>query len=134
MMIRMSRCSKCGSEADSGVRFCPACGAKFVAVAPAVEAGEDGLYFCAKHKKVATRVTCGRCERPICDRCMVVGANGVRCKDCARHRIPKRLSGVLHDAGRGVKGVAGSMSGRPIWYMYLWMMIVRIIMGFFGRF
>ena len=129
----MARCSQCGAEAEEGVRFCPSCGAKFVAVAPAVSAGEDGLYYCWKHKKVTTRVTCGRCERPICDRCMVVGANGVRCLDCARNKVPVRLSGVLHDASSGVRRTASSMGGRPIWYLYIWSMIIRLIMGLFGR-
>lgn len=129
----MAHCSRCGAEAQEGVRFCPACGAKFVPVAPAVSAGEDGLYYCWKHKKVTTRVTCGRCERPICDRCMVVGANGVRCRDCAANRVPVRLSGVLHDASSGVRRAGSSMGTRPIWYLYIWSMIIRLIMGFFGR-
>jgi hypothetical protein len=127
----MAKCSKCGSEADASVKFCPSCGSKFIPVAPAVNAGEDGLYYCAKHKKTTTRVTC---EKPICDRCMVVGANGVRCLDCARNKIPMRLSGVVHDAGRSVSGAARGLGGRPVWYLYIWTMIIRVIMSFFGRF
>jgi hypothetical protein len=98
-----------------------------------VQAGEDGLYYCANHKKVTTRVTCGRCEKPICDRCMTVGANGVRCRDCARNRTPIRVGGVLHDAGRGVSRTASSLGSRPIWYLWIWTSIIRFIMSFFGR-
>ena len=128
-----AKCSRCGSANDPANKFCSACGAKFVPVAPAVLAGEDGLYYCWKHKKETTRVTCGRCEKPICPRCMVVGANGVRCKRCASNRVPIRLTGVVHDATRGISNAAGSMGARPVWYLWIWSMIIRLIMGFFGR-
>ena len=132
-MFAVARCSSCGAEADSNVKFCPSCGAKFVPVAAAINAGEDGLNYCWKHKKVTTRVTCGRCEKPICDRCMIVGANGVRCRECARNKVPVRFTGIIHDASRGVRGAANSMGTRPIWSLWIWSMIIRIIMGFFGR-
>jgi len=64
---------------------------------------------------------------------MIVGANGVRCRECARNKVPVRLSGVFHDASRGVRGAARSLGGRPVWYIYIWTMIIRIVMGFFGR-
>jgi len=64
---------------------------------------------------------------------MVVGANGVRCLECAKNRIPVRLSGLVHDAGRSVGGAAQNLGTRPIWYLWLWSMIIRIIMSFFGR-
>ena len=127
------RCSRCGAENDSGNRFCVSCGAKFVAAAPPVSAGEDGLYYCYRHKKETTRVTCGRCERPICHRCLVVGASGVRCPDCARNRTPVRLGGVMHDVTRSVGNTANRLGSRPIWYLWIWSMIIRLIMGFFGR-
>lgn len=129
-----AHCSRCGAANPADVKFCGQCGAKFVPVPPAVEVpGEDGLYYCSKHRKTTTRVTCGRCERPICDRCMVVGANGVRCRECARNKVPVRLSGVLHDAGRSIGGTANSLGTRPIWYLWIWSMIIRFILGLFGR-
>ena len=129
----MARCMKCGAENEATNRFCASCGAKFVAVAPAVTAGEDGLYYCYKHKKETTRLTCGRCDRPICTRCARVGANGVRCPDCARNRIPVRVGGVLHDMSSSVGRTASNLGTRPIWYLWIWGMIIRFIMGFFGR-
>ena len=128
-----ARCIRCGSPNDPNNRFCAACGVKFEPRPEPVSAGEDGLYFCTKHKKETTRVTCGRCEKPICHRCMVVGANGVRCHECARNKIPVRLGGVVHDATSGIGKSVGSMGTRPIWYLYIWSFIIRIIMGFFGR-
>ena len=128
-----ARCAACGAENVDDSRFCRSCGKPFVAVPPPVEAGEAGLFYCYQHKRETTRVTCGRCERPLCPKCVNVGANGVRCRECSRNKVPMRLGGVLHDAtstvGRGMR----SMGTRPVWYLYIWGMIVRLIMGFFGR-
>jgi hypothetical protein len=40
--------------------------------------------YCANHPKEETLVTCGRCEKPICPRCMVAGPVGMRCRECSR--------------------------------------------------
>jgi hypothetical protein len=52
---------------------------------------------------------------------------------CAKNKVPVRLSGILHDAGRTVGNSAASMGSRPIWYLYIWGMIIRFILSFFGR-
>ena len=39
---------------------------------------------CAKHPNVETNVTCGKCGKPICPKCMVQTPVGMRCKDCAK--------------------------------------------------
>jgi len=122
-----ARCSRCGAVNEPDNRFCSYCGGKFVAVAPPVSAGEDGLYYCWKHKKETTRVTCGRCEKPICHRCMVVGANGVRCHQCAKNRTPFRFAGMMHSAKSGL----GGLGDRPVWYLYIWFVIIRFIIGLF---
>jgi hypothetical protein len=41
---------------------------------------------CARHPKVETRLACGRCETPICPKCMVMTDVGARCPDCAPAR------------------------------------------------
>jgi hypothetical protein len=48
--------------------------------------GEPGVYWCARHKKVKTRLRCGRCETPICPQCTVMGPTGARCRNCASNR------------------------------------------------
>lgn len=48
--------------------------------------GEPGVYWCARHKKVKTRLRCGRCEKPICPKCTIMGPTGARCPDCASNR------------------------------------------------
>lgn len=47
---------------------------------------EPGVYWCPRHKGVKTRLRCGRCEKPICPKCTVMGWTGARCKDCASNR------------------------------------------------
>ena len=74
-------------------------------------------------------MTCGRCERPICPRCIVVGPAGVRCKVCANGRSPMRVRGVLHDAGASIRG----LDSRKVWYLWIWASIIRFIAGLFGR-
>src|ERR1700689_4472560 len=99
----MARCNRCGTEAAEVTKFCSHCGAKFVPrEEPVSVEGDAGAYYCAKHKNVVTRVTCGRCEKPICPKCLIIGPAGVRCKDCARNKVPIRMSGVLHDATSGI--------------------------------
>lgn len=48
--------------------------------------GEPGVYFCARHKTVKTRLRCGRCETPICPKCTQYGPTGARCKTCLSNR------------------------------------------------
>jgi hypothetical protein len=48
--------------------------------------GEPGVYFCARHKHVKTRLRCGRCETPICPKCTTYGPTGARCKTCVSNR------------------------------------------------
>ncbi len=39
-------------------------------------------FTCFHHPDRETRVTCGRCERPLCPDCVRHGATGVRCQEC----------------------------------------------------
>lgn len=41
---------------------------------------------CANHPKEMTYVRCGRCETPICVRCMVDTPVGKKCRSCAKAR------------------------------------------------
>jgi hypothetical protein len=60
------------------------------------------LMQCYRHPRVETGVSCGRCDRPICPKCMVAGPAGMRCPDCASLRTtalyriaPSRLALAL---------------------------------------
>ena len=41
---------------------------------------------CARHPKIETALSCGRCATPICPACSIVGPVGMRCRDCASLR------------------------------------------------
>jgi hypothetical protein len=44
---------------------------------------------CATHADVETNLTCGRCDTPICPRCLVQTPVGARCRKCAGlRRLP----------------------------------------------
>ena len=43
---------------------------------------------CARHPDVETELRCGKCDTPICPRCMVQTPVGARCRDCAQLRRP----------------------------------------------
>ena len=125
-------CKKCNTQNDDEKKFCGECGAKLEAPPqPVAVEGQDGAYYCTRHPKVPTLIRCGRCETPICQKCMVFGPAGNRCKACARHRTPLRPRGVAHEVARGVSNVASS--GRGYWFFGFWAMIVRFIASLFGR-
>ena len=48
--------------------------------------GEPGVWFCARHQNVQTRLRCGRCEKPICPKCTNMGPVGARCRDCLSNK------------------------------------------------
>ena len=68
---------------------------------------------CARHPKVETGLRCGRCETPICPKCMVMTDVGARCPDCApRRRLPQfELSPVYLLRGLGASAGAGVVLG-----------------------
>ncbi|MGV3614935.1 MAG: hypothetical protein ACO1SV_06330 [Fimbriimonas sp.] len=125
----MALCDSCGQENANPTKFCGNCGNRFVERPAEVSAGEDGAVFCQRHRKEVTRVHCGRCDRPICHRCTVMSAAGVRCRDCARYRAPVRMRGLAHDAASRV----GRLDFRKMWYLYLFaFVILSMIARFFS--
>ncbi|MFQ5925708.1 MAG: hypothetical protein ACE5IE_06910 [Dehalococcoidia bacterium] len=68
---------------------------------------------CATHPEVETTLSCGRCGRPICPKCMVQTPVGARCLDCAKlKRLPtfevsSRQYLIASGVGVGVAVVAG---------------------------
>lgn len=69
--------------------------------------------LCYRHPKVETNVSCGKCDRPICPRCMVAGPAGMRCPDCASlrktalYQIPPQRIALAIAAGL-ITGLGGS--------------------------
>ncbi len=82
---------------------------------------------CARHPKVETRLACGRCETPICPKCMVMTDVGARCPTCApMRRLPQFEIGPAYILrGLAAALVAGGVAG------FVW---GAVIPGFFGFF
>jgi hypothetical protein len=68
---------------------------------------------CARHPNVETELTCGRCETPICPRCVVFTDVGARCPTCAPARkLPQFEIGPLYLLrGAGAALAAGTGLG-----------------------
>jgi hypothetical protein len=70
---------------------------------------------CAADPSVETYLRCGRCEKPICPRCLIQTPVGARCRDCAQLRkLPMFQVGpidYLRGIGGGLAaGVAGGLA------------------------
>jgi hypothetical protein len=61
----------------------------------ALPSDESGTLRCARHPNTETVLRCGRCETPICPRCLVPTPVGARCPNCAQ---VKRFSTLLKPA------------------------------------
>jgi hypothetical protein len=73
-----------------------------------------GPWRCAADPSVETYLRCGRCEKPICPRCLIQTPVGSRCRDCAQLRkLPMFQVGAtdyLRAAGGGLAaGIAGGL-------------------------
>ncbi len=82
---------------------------------------------CAIHSDVETNLTCSKCGKPICPKCMVQTPVGARCPDCAQlKKLPTyRVSTPYYlraaGAGLGVAIICGAIwpiVGRIIPFIY----------------
>lgn len=74
-----------------------------------------GPMRCAADPSVETYLRCGRCEKPICPRCLIQTPVGARCRDCAQLRkLPMFQVGpvdYLRAVGGGLAaGVGGGLA------------------------
>lgn len=71
---------------------------------------------CARHPKVETELTCGRCETPICPQCAVFTDVGARCPDCAPARkLPQFEVGPLYLLRGAVAGLGAGVALGALW-------------------
>lgn len=71
---------------------------------------------CAAHPDTETELACGKCEKPICPKCLHYTPVGVRCRECANlKRLPQYEVSLAYMArGLGAALVVGAVAG-AIW-------------------
>lgn len=96
--------------------------------------GEPGVWFCARHKGVQTRLRCGRCEKPICPRCTVMGPTGARCRECASNRdshmyqvAPAQMALAL--GASAVLGAVGAQLSQLAGAYWFWVLLYAPAVG-----
>jgi hypothetical protein len=71
-----------------------------------------GRTTCARHRNVETYLRCGKCETPICPKCLVHTPVGARCPKCAAPpRSMRRGGGPLSNVLAGLAGLGVGMVG-----------------------
>lgn len=71
---------------------------------------------CATHPEVETNLTCGRCGRPICPKCIVQTPVGPRCPDCAGlKRLPTYQLAPRHYLIASGAGLAVAIATGFVW-------------------
>ncbi len=71
---------------------------------------------CARHPKVETGLTCGRCETPICPRCVVFTDVGARCPTCAPARkLPQFEIGPVYLLRAAAAALAAGAALGAVW-------------------
>jgi hypothetical protein len=83
--------------------------------APDTPAASGEQIYCVRHPRRQTAVRCGKCERPICVRCMVQTPVGMRCRECAQLR---KLPQYNVESGILLRSVpAGLAVSTGLWYL-----------------
>lgn len=119
-IIEKMVCPRCARENDGEARFCSRCGLDFSKVD--FERRDSGeTMYCYRHPKRATQLSCGRCEKPVCEDCVVIGPAGPRCPDCAKTNIPIRPAAVGLEVKRFFRGLTR---------MSPWLLIIGIFLLF----
>lgn len=96
--------------------------------------GEPGVWNCARHRTTQTRLRCGRCEKPICPKCTVMGPVGARCRDCASNRSSHiyqvgPLQFALAFGAGAVMGALGSVLIGLLGFFALWALLYAPAIG-----
>jgi hypothetical protein len=83
-------------------------------------AAEADTFFCARHPGVETVLRCGRCETPICPKCVVFTDVGARCPTCAPSRkLPQLEVGPVWLARGGLAAAAAGAVVGVLWGLLL---------------
>ncbi|HLF04602.1 MAG TPA: hypothetical protein VI855_05245 [Dehalococcoidia bacterium] len=82
------------------------------------EAHSGTIPHCHWHPEVETRLSCSRCNKPVCPQCVVQAPVGLRCRDCGRAtRMPTYDVRPAYLA-RAVAAAAGvAIGGGILWWV-----------------
>ena len=71
---------------------------------------------CAEHPGIETDLRCGKCERPVCPKCMVRTPVGIRCRECANlKRLPTYELSAKQYLIATVTGVGAAIAAGFLW-------------------
>jgi len=106
---------------------------------PDLNTAADEETRCARHPNVSTVLRCGRCETPICPRCLVQTPVGARCPSCAQvRRLPTvdvspqylaRGLGAALVGGVAVGAVWGYAVGTSRGFIGIFLIVIAIAVG-----
>jgi hypothetical protein len=97
-----------------------------------------GAFRCARHPDVETYLRCGRCETPICPKCLVYTPVGTRCADCAKvtavptYTMTRRawlLGGLAAVVAAGAIGIVWALLDNAFFFTYWGGLAVGFLMA-----
>ncbi len=93
-----------------------------------LEDGPEAATYCARHPRVETYLRCGRCDTPICPRCLVQTPVGARCRDCANVRtLPTfNVTPVYFARAQTAALLSGAGAGA------IWAFVIPGFLGFYA--
>lgn len=117
-------CPRCGKENELENAFCSRCGLEFATV-QTDPIPETEPQFCHWHPTVSTVLKCGKCDRNICDRCVVISPAGTRCRECSKNSVAFRPGAVVHEAKIGARSL---LRAGP-WTIWILIILAGSIVG-----
>jgi len=125
ILFPVKTCPRCAKENEQDNIFCGRCGLDFSEYKPDIPRDDGEAHFCYRHPKERTELSCGRCGKYLCAKCVVIGPAGPRCRDCAKNKIPIRARAVVGDAKIGFRRI---FSAGPF-AIYWWFLIASMLFG-----
>jgi len=118
-------CPRCGKMNEPSAKFCSRCGIEMATVQRPSQPTEADAVPCYRHKRELTRLSCGKCGKPVCLRCAINGPAGIRCPECGKLEIPVSWSGYVYGIKRNISG----LFGKSPYTIYIAFLIVSSLFG-----
>lgn len=122
-------CPRCGKQNEPDDKYCSRCGLEFAHVVKEQPRSDGETLYCHWHPKEPTQLTCGKCERPVCTKCVIIGPAGVRCKECGRNKVKVSARGLAHDASRPIMQTIGYWARQPFGIIVMIMLCSGLLRG-----